>query len=172
MTNLSDRLATLTAHDIMTEKLVLLEETDTVQHAANLFRDLHISGAPVVNAGGQPVGLLSVSDIITAVAAQLDAPPSGSRPQTREAEWAEICEILNFAGSGARAVGGEPVTRWMSRRLVSVRENTPLVEVARIMCGGHWHRVTVIDETGRLAGIVSTMDVLASLVHAADEAKA
>jgi CBS-domain-containing membrane protein len=169
MINLSERLATLTARDIMTEKLVLLEETDTIQRAANLFRDLHISGAPVINAAGEPIGLLSVTDIVPAVVARMGVPAAGPRPQTREAEWEEICQILN-SGSN-RSEAGELVTRWMSRRLVSVRETTPLFEVARVLCDGHWHRVTVIDASGRLQGIVSTMDVLAALVQAADEEK-
>jgi len=168
MMSLSERLATLTAHDIMTEKLVLLDECDTIQHAANLFRDLHISGAPVVDAAGKPIGLLSVADIVPAVTARRHAPPATPRPQSRESEWEEICQILN-SGSRAEAGAGELVTRWMSRRLVSVREHTPLVDVARVMCNGHWHRVTVVDDTGRLKGIVSTMDVLAAIVHAADE---
>jgi predicted transcriptional regulator len=167
MPNLSERLATLTAHDIMTEKLVLLRENDTIQHAANLFRDLHISGAPVVDAGGKPVGLLSVMDIVPAVAARFGTETAALPPQTREAEWEEICQILN--SGGGRGEAGELVTRWMSRRLVSVRETTPLVDVARVMCDGHWHRVTVVDQSGRLKGIVSTMDVLAALVQAADE---
>lgn len=165
--NLSDRLATLTARDIMTEKLVLLEETDTIQHAANLFRDLHISGAPVVDVAGKPIGLLSVADIIPVVAARRTSMPAA--PQSRQAEWEEICDILNSGGEQAATGARELVTRWMSRRLVSVREQTPVLEVARVMCDGHWHRVTVLDETGRLKGIVSTMDVLAALVQAADE---
>jgi CBS-domain-containing membrane protein len=167
MIDLSTRLATLTARDIMTEKLVLLEETDTVRHAAHLFRDLRISGAPVVNAEGRPIGLLSAMDIVPAVAARLEPPAARPRPQTREAELEEICQILNSDEN--REAAGELVTRWMSRRLVSVRETTPLVEVARVMCDGHWHRVTIVDDAGRLKGIVSTMDILAALVHAADE---
>ena len=167
MTRLSERLATLTARDIMTEKLVLLGESDTIQHAANLFRDLHISGAPVVNAEGKPMGLLSVMDIAPAVLARVCIPAAAPRPQTREAEWEEVCQFLNSDSNCREA--GELVTKWMSRRLVSVRETTPLVEVARVMGEGHWHRVTVVDETGRLKGIVSTMDVLAALVQASDE---
>src|SRR5262249_16135319 len=141
MTNLSERLATLTARDIMTEKLVLLVESDTIQHAANLFRDLHISGAPVVDAAGKPLGFLSAMDIGPAVSARLQEPGRAPAPQSREAELEEVCRVLN--SSSHRAEAGEQVTRWMSRRLVSVRENTLLVEVARVMCDGHWHRVTV-----------------------------
>lgn len=170
MSNLSERLATLTARDIMTEKLVLLDENDTIQRAANLFRDLQISGAPVVNSQGHAVGLLSVSDIVPAVFARV--PPGGKRPQSREAEWDEICAILNAGSARAESGGSELVSRWMSQRLVSVREDAPLIEVARVMCDGHWHRVTVVDASGRLTGIVSTMDVLAALVHAADEREA
>src|SRR5262249_58958560 len=86
MTNLSQRLATLTARDIMTEKLVLLEETDTIQRAANLFRDQHISGAPVINAAGEPIGLLSVTDIVPAGSARMGTSTAGPRPQTRAGE--------------------------------------------------------------------------------------
>ena len=49
------------------------------------------------------------------------------------------------------------------------RFKAPLVEVARVMCDGHWHRVPVVDDGGALCGIISTMDVLAALVNAADE---
>jgi CBS-domain-containing membrane protein len=111
---------------------------------------------------------LSVADIVPAVTARRHDSPATPRPQSRETEWEEICQILNSGGC-AEAGAGELVTRWMSRRLVSVREQTPLVEVARVLCDGHWHRVTVVDDTGRLKGIVSTMDVLAALVHAVDE---
>lgn len=169
MPPLPGRLGTLTAHDIMTEKLILLRETDTIQHAANLFRDLHISGAPVIDGAGIPVGVLSVSDIVPAVAARLSTAPSTPGPQSREAEWAEACNLLTSGARQREAGAEELVSRWMSRRLVSVRETASLVDVARVMCNGHWHRVTVVDARGKLRGIVSSMDVLAALVTAADE---
>lgn len=172
MAPLPGRLGTLTARDIMTEKLVVLRESDTIQHAASLFRDLQISGAPVVNDGGTPVGLLSVSDIIPAVAARMSAAPAGEPPQSqsREAEWAEIWALLTGRTTSVAAGAEEQVGSWMSRRLVSVREDELVVEVARVMCHGHWHRVTVVDSQGRLRGIVTTMDVLAAIVTVADEA--
>ncbi len=169
MNVLPGRLGTLLARDLMTEKLVVLHETDTIEDAATLFRDLAISGAPVVDSSGAPAGLLSVSDIIPAVAARMSAAPQGACPQSREAEWAEIWGLLTGGTTRIAAGASEQVGTWMSRRLISVREDTPLADVARIMCDGHWHRVTVVDTQGKLRGIVSTMDVLAALVAVADE---
>lgn len=170
MNILPGRLGTLTARDLMTEKLVVLHEGDTISHAATIFRDLAISGAPVVDADGAPIGLLSVSDIVPAVAARMSVAPTGTTPQSREAEWTEIWALLTGRATGEAAGALEPVGTWMSRRIVSVREDTPLADVARIMCNGHWHRVTVVDGQGKLRGIVSTMDVLAALVAVVDEA--
>src|SRR5262249_384957 len=131
--------------------------------------DLAISGAPVVDAEGVPIGLLSVSDLVPAVSARMSAAPTGATPQSREAEWAEIWALLTGRATSVAAGAREHVGNWMSRRLVSVREDTPLADVARIMCHGHWHRVTVVDGQGKLRGIVTTMDVLAALVAVVDE---
>ena len=57
----------------------------------------------------------------------------------------------------------------MSRKVISVSPETPLVEVARVMCEGHWHRVPVLDESRLLGGMISTMDVLAAMVQSHDE---
>ncbi|MFN0055996.1 MAG: HPP family protein [Planctomycetales bacterium] len=166
---LSGRLGTLTARDIMTERLVVLRETDTIQHAVNLFGDLHISGAPVVNDEGVAVGLLSMSDIIPAVAARVGNSSASPRPQTRDDEWAEIRALFNTGDTSQAAGANELVGTWMSRRLISAVEETSLVELSRLMCDGHWHRLTVVDAQGRLRGIISTMDILAALVAAAEE---
>lgn len=169
METLPGRLGTLTARDIMNERLVVLQQTDTIEHAASLFRDLRISGAPVVNAEGVAVGLLSVTDIVPAVAARMSTPPVGELPISREDEWEAVCGLLTSATTRQTAGAHELVGSWMSRRLNSVREETPIVEIARQMCDGHRHRVVVVDFEGKLRGIVSTMDVLAALVTAADE---
>lgn len=169
MLRLPGRLGSLTARDIMTEKLVLLTETDTIQYAASLFKEHRISGAPVVDAAGVAVGLLSVSDIIPVDAAHLREAVEHGKSQSRQAEWDEICALLGLHSQEGVSSGAELVSKHMARRLVSVGESTPLVEIARLMCVGHWHRVTVVDDQGRLRGIVSTMDLLAALVQTADE---
>ena len=165
MSQLPGRLGSLRARDIMTEKVVLLSEDDPIPYAANVLRENRISGAPVVNPQGVPVGLLSLSDIVPLHLEQGQSAATSASPSS----WEDAPGRFGRARPAA-ALPDETVVQRMSRQLVSVRDEAAVLDVARVMCQGHWHRVTVVDAQGRLCGIVSTMDVLAAVVQAAEEA--
>ena len=59
----------------------------------------------------------------------------------------------------------------MSDQVKSVRDLSPLVDVARRMCDGHRHRVPVVDVQARLCGMITAMDILAAMVNVADESR-
>lgn len=164
---LPGRLDSLTARDVMTERLLVLHEHDTVAHAASVFLEQQISGAPVVAAEGRVVGLLSLADIIPVQTTRLrEAAERGASP-TLQAEWEELSRMLGTRTAMSSAE--ELVSHYMTRELSVVQEETSLLEVARIMCDHHRHRVLVLDDNQRLRGIVSTLDILAALVQVADE---
>ncbi|MEW5920617.1 MAG: CBS domain-containing protein [Bacillota bacterium] len=52
------------AKDIMNKDLITITTTDSVREAAKLMADHNISGLPVIDSSGQPVGMISESDII------------------------------------------------------------------------------------------------------------
>ena len=163
MGQLPGRLASLTARDIMTDKVVVVSESDTLEAAANTLIELQISGAPVVNKTGMFVGLLSLADI--AQPRPLE-PHAEERPiYSEEASHWELFRHIPLSRLGSN----ELVKDRMSRRLISVSLDATLTEISRIMCHGHWHRVVVVDEHGSVCGIVSTMDILAAVVNTADE---
>lgn len=56
------------------------------------------------------------------------------------------------------------VAEVMTRVVFAVKSSDPLVLAIRLMLEERIHRVVVIDEAGRLAGIVSPTDVLRALV--------
>lgn len=171
MPEFSRRLAQLTARDVMTERLVVLNETDTVVHAAMTLRDQQISGAPVVDDQGRPIGVFSTADVVPAVASRLGAVlADAAGGDAGRTDLEQVCDLLNSSRTRLASGADEAISGWMSRRVGTVRESSPLIEVARSMCDGHWHRVLVVDASERLRGIVSTMDVLAAVVKAADEA--
>jgi predicted transcriptional regulator len=45
--------------------------------------------------------------------------------------------------------------------------NTPIGDLARMMIDAHIHRLIVVDDAGRPAGVVSSTDLLAALAAAA-----
>ena len=69
-----------TANDLMSEVVVLLREWMSLRQAAEELLRAGVHGAPVVDAAGRCVGVLSVSDLAR-WAAQKDSPPS-TRPRT------------------------------------------------------------------------------------------
>ncbi|HEX9653693.1 MAG TPA: CBS domain-containing protein, partial [bacterium] len=54
----------LVAKDIMNTDVITVEEDLSVGDLANLLTDKMITGAPVVNAKGKLVGVVSMSDIV------------------------------------------------------------------------------------------------------------
>ncbi|MFO1022491.1 MAG: CBS domain-containing protein [Planctomycetales bacterium] len=146
----------------MSTHIVVLTEEMSIPEAAQVLLEQHISGAPVSDSQGNFVGLLSLSDLVQPRPAHFE----NQRVLLREDREAHTAVL----GEACRQPSGELVRERMSRNLISVTEEAPLIEVARIMCDGHWHRVAVLDGENKLVGIVSTMDVLAALVNAADEA--
>jgi acetoin utilization protein AcuB len=59
-------LAELQVKEIMSQNPISVSEDDTVEHAAQVMLDHTISGLPVVNAGGQIVGIITQSDVFRA----------------------------------------------------------------------------------------------------------
>lgn len=163
MTRLPGRLGTLIARDVMTRDVIVLHETETLEHAAKTLQKHHITGAPVVDAQGHLVGILSLTDV--AATAPAAAMPVGLAHSSDVSAWDRFAKAEPLDASTAV----EQVASRMSRRIKAVSETTTLVDAARLMCDGHWHRVPVVDARGALRGIISTMDVLAAVVNAADE---
>jgi CBS-domain-containing membrane protein len=157
----------------MTREVITVSEGDTLARALQTFQREHITGAPVVNAQGRLVGILSLADLLPPTDLE-GTGQEGSESRERlhhsnRAAWQLLREHPTISGNLPDGLPAELVGERMSRDVVFVRDIAPLIEAARIMCVGHWHRVPVVDAYGTLCGIVSTMDVLAALVNAADE---
>ncbi|MGE3313707.1 MAG: HPP family protein [Planctomycetaceae bacterium] len=165
MTKLTGRLGSLRARDLMTKNLIVIHDTDTIEQAVSNLKSHQITGAPVVNKSGRFVGILSLSDL---VAAGIESRGNG-RPSAHW-ECSATWDLFDMAPSPIeQGIEAELVSARMSAVVTSVTDDAPLVEVARVMCNGHWHRVPVVDGKGSLVGIISTMDVLAALVNTAEE---
>ena len=170
MNTINEWLRSTKASDVMTHKVVCLRSSDRLADAVSLFLRDQISGAPVVDDEGVCVGVLSATDIVSFEERRENAPSAGSKLARRSFDsWAWGAKWWREFGRVTAEIQPhleECVSGYMTRDLVSVTEETPLLVVLRQMVDAHVHRVLVLDNSRRLRGIVTTMDVLAAALRA------
>jgi CBS domain-containing protein len=79
MMTTTKHLLDLTADDLMTDAVVTLPEAMSLREAARLLAEASVHGAPVVDAEGRCVGVLSVSDLARWGLQQADPPAAKTR---------------------------------------------------------------------------------------------
>lgn len=168
MTRLPGRLGSLVARHLMTSTVVSLSSSETLESGLSKLKEHHISGAPVVNEQGELVGILSLSDVIDfqSPERQVPTPAVGSYP-----DWPSLWKLIDESEHGEHLNLTDQVANYMTSTVKSAEESTSLLELARMMCDGHWHHLPIVDANQKLIGIVTTMDIMAALVHTAEESK-
>ena len=121
--------------EIMEFAVLTVQPDMSVSELEDLLGRHRISGLPVVDDTGKVIGMVSKSDVVSAL----------------------------------REVGGElyntlTVKTVMSPEVVSCEVSDDVASVARTMREKRIHRV-VVCEAGRVAGIVTTFDMLTALIQ-------
>ena len=57
-----------------------------------------------------------------------------------------------------------PVEEIMIKRVKTVRQDTPVSEIARIMVKDRINRIPVVDDSNKVTGIISRADILKSMI--------
>ncbi|MGQ0698651.1 MAG: CBS domain-containing protein [Panacagrimonas sp.] len=129
------KLDSVTVRDYMTsiDKLVKLSPQMEVMAAVNQLVKHHISGAPVVDAGGTLVGMLSEMD----------------------------CMQVGLIAAEDTCVAG-PVSQFMKASVVSVSPDDSLTQLAQLFLSKPFRRYPVM-ENGKLVGQISRSDVLKAI---------
>ncbi len=148
-------LLTLTAADLMVSPVVTIPEGTSLRDAARLLSRSNITGAPVVDAAGRCVGVLSSSDFVSY------AGEDGREEVSFIAPWGEVISVEDQPH--------QEIRHFMTAQPVAVAPATPIGELARKMVDAHIHRVLVAGEAGRPCGIVTSTDVVAAVARAAEK---
>jgi len=154
------------ARDVMKTDVARLEVSTSITEAIRILEDLEISGAPVVDASGKLVGMLSARDVtrIEHVRAGRLAPERGEfamgGPVQDEGEEEAGEDLILAKEDYSPALGGEDtVADWMNPNFVTVDPDDSLRTVCRRMLAEHVHRVVVAKDR-KLEGILSSFDVV------------
>ncbi|WP_395298218.1 CBS domain-containing protein [Kitasatospora hibisci] len=133
-------------NDVMTHEVVTARPDTPFKEIAALFHRNDITAIPVVDDQGRPLGMVSEADLIRKEAVLPD--PEGRHP----GRW---LDAKDRARAEAETAGG-----LMTSPAVTARPGWSVPEAARAMDRHKVKRLPVVDEIGRLVGIVSRRDLL------------
>jgi CBS domain-containing protein len=147
------------AYQIMTRNVVTVAPETTIIDAAKTMLQHHVSGLPVIDAGGKLVGMIADGDFIRR--AEIGT-------ERRHGRW--LTRLLGRRQIGADFVRahGRKVGDIMTPNPATVAEDTPLEEVVRIMEAKNVKRLPVINRD-RLVGIVTYTDFVQALATLAQD---
>jgi CBS domain-containing protein len=154
-------LRAATARDLMAPNVLSISKETTVRDAAKYLFEKSISAAPVIDARGRPIGVISRSDIARHVARQQksDSVPLYYYRVTLKSEQDEIVGV-NFEYPEAKRT----VADVMMAIVISVPQDASINRVIELMLLESIHRVFVTDEEGTLIGVISGFDILRKLM--------
>jgi CBS domain-containing protein len=128
-------------HHVMTREVKYVKESDTLRDVVEIFTKHRISGLPVLRKG-RVVGIITESDIFRIVGADniLDI---------KDTRFLEETEVRNA----------------MTKNVLTVNENDSLEVVIALMNKARVNRLPVLDNRGRMVGIVARNDVIKGIME-------
>ena len=153
----------ITAADLMSPDVLTVRDDLPVADLAAFLMRHDITGAPVADADGRLVGVVSVVDIADLVSDDAEIAADRSEPdflyRGREATLSEDeLEELEIDDEDLT------VADIMTPEIHAVSPGAPVSEIAMKMLREHLHRLLVLDADDRCVGIVTTSDLLGLLV--------
>jgi CBS-domain-containing membrane protein len=147
-------LLDLRAEDLMTREVLTLPSYLSLRAAAHELVRAAVSGAPVTDADGCCIGVLSVTDLVH----YLDHAAEGVRYRHGGA-----CVCSDWQIIDPEVLPSDSVLSYMTKDVVTAEPETRAGELARRMLDAHIHRIIITDEQRRPVGIVSSTDILAAV---------
>ncbi|MEU4524646.1 CBS domain-containing protein [Amycolatopsis sp. NPDC024027] len=124
----------------MTTEVTTVGPDTPFKAVAVLLASWNISGAPVVDDDGLVLGVVSQGDLL-----EREAPHGLLEPGSRQAK---------------RKAGAAFVADLMTAPAVTVQADDDVAVAAKLLEQHHFHRLPVVDDTGKLVGVVSRSDLL------------
>ena len=138
-----------TVKDVMSALPISVRETTSFHEIAARLRECRVSAFPVLNADGKVIGVVSEADLLVKEAVA-DEP---------NVIWGLLAGIVHHA-SRAKAAG-VTAADLMTSPAITIGPDDTVEHAARLMYDRKVKRLPVVDQGGRLVGIISRTDILA-----------
>lgn len=136
-----------TVADVMTRRVHVASLTTPFKLLVRLIEENRISAIPIVNHDGVPVGVVSESDLLLKERrSELESAPDLLHPKRRQSQRSKAQGLV-----AADVMSSPPIV---------VACECRLADAARLMQERNVRRLVVVEERGKIAGIVSRSDLL------------
>jgi CBS domain-containing membrane protein len=136
--------------EIMMTTVVSVKRTADLHEAARILSENRISGMPVVDDNNRVIGVISEADVLTLAGMK------------REHTFKDILRSILGEPAPARS-GGNKVGDVMSFPPITSKVDDEVVEVAKILEERRIKRLPVVDNDGKLLGIISRADIVRAI---------
>lgn len=145
----------LKAKDIMTRDVITVRPESTVKELARLLIENKISGVPVVSEDKKLVGIVTENDLIS------------KNKRLHIPTIMRLFDAFILLGSGRmedeiKKMAATIVDEICTKKVVTIREDMTLEEIATIMAEQHIHLLPVLRD-GTVVGIVGKADMVRAM---------
>ncbi|WNE94766.1 CBS domain-containing protein [Streptomyces luomodiensis] len=131
--------------DVMTHTVVAVGREAPFKEIVRTLEQWRVSALPVLEGEGRVIGVVSEADLLP-------------KEEFRDSDPSRVERLRDLPG--VAKAGAVTADELMTAPAVTVHASATLAEAARIMTHQRVKRLPVVDEEGRLEGIVSRADLL------------
>jgi CBS-domain-containing membrane protein len=148
--------SSITAARIMNREVITFNRKTSLNEVARIMAENNFSGAPVIDDAGTVVGVISEKDFMYCIAGK------GARSFLNV-----ILEFIRCRECVTQTIEGKKAEDIMSSPAITITETTPVVDIINLFSRHTINRVPVVNEAGRICGIVTRSDLLKISVSSA-----
>jgi CBS domain-containing protein len=138
--------------DVMTKNVLSITKYESIMQVANTLTEKNISGLPVVDRENKVIGIVTQADILSMVGV------------SREHTFKDLLKYMLGERLPERRIG-DLVGDIMTSPALTIRPDTNIAEAVKIMDEKRIRRLTVVDESNRLIGILTRADILKAVIN-------
>ncbi len=138
--------------DVMTKNVLSITKYESIMQVANTLTEKNISGLPVVDKENKVIGIVTQADILSMVGV------------SREHTFKDLLKYMLGERLPERRIG-DLVGDIMTSPALTIRPNTNIAQAVKIMDEKRIRRLTVVDESNRLIGILTRADILKAVIN-------
>jgi CBS domain-containing membrane protein len=137
--------------DVMSRDVIHVMFGTPLQEAWTALQEHKLTALPVVGRGNHVVGIITRADFI-----------NHARPDSYKGLARALARLLEPVRH-THSIKPEVVGQIMNKNVRTVRHDQPVVELVPLMSDAGLHSLPVVDDDGRLVGIMTQSDMIATL---------